>query len=159
MARRRQSGWYCTTCGALYSTPGVGLITCQRCGTLGLRGFRRIPRRVGCPEPGCKFQGWDDGGVNDDLGQHRRREHVGRLPRLHRLLSQARTYIDPEKHPEWEAAAMVPDSPHGGDRLTDSERLHVEVARHRQSWSERTKRADVRELVRILDRLAPKPTD
>lgn len=46
---------------------------------------------------------------------------------------------------------------HGGDRLTDSERLHVEVARHRRSWSERTKRADVQELVRIIDRLAPKP--
>lgn len=77
MAKVRQlkSGWYCTECGALYSNPGSGLITCQRCGHMGLRGFNRPPKRVTCPEEGCDFAGWDDGGVNDDLGRHLRREH------------------------------------------------------------------------------------
>lgn len=76
MARRSvDRGWYCTGCGALYRTPGYGLINCQRCGHLGLRGFDRLPCRVTCPVVGCDFKGWDDGGVNDDLGRHRRKAH------------------------------------------------------------------------------------
>jgi hypothetical protein len=71
-------GWYCSKCGALYSSPGAGLITCQTCGGLGLRGFARRPRRVECAD--CRWQGWDDGGVNDDLGRHRRREHSSPPP-------------------------------------------------------------------------------
>lgn len=67
--------WYCSNCGATYSSPGYGLITCQRCGHLGLRGCERKPVRVVCPVGGCDFTGWDDGGVNDDLGRHRRSAH------------------------------------------------------------------------------------
>ena len=68
-------GWYCPDCGARYSTLGHGLITCQRCGNLGLRGYARIPRRVNCPEH-PDWRGWDDGGINDDMPRHRRREHA-----------------------------------------------------------------------------------
>ena len=68
-------GYYCTECGACYSSPGWGLITCGRCGTIGLRGYNKRPRRVACPVEGCDFRGWDDGGVNDDLGRHNRRDH------------------------------------------------------------------------------------
>ncbi len=80
-------GWYCTNCGTLYRTlcprsrtgrsprPGSGIISCPRCGHLGLRGYERTPRRVFCPVEDCDFTGWDDGGVNDDLGRHERREH------------------------------------------------------------------------------------
>lgn len=77
MSRRRRSagGWYCTRCGATYATTGSGFITCQRCGSIGLRGFKRFPRRVSCDVPGCAFRGWDDGGVNDDLGIHKRIDH------------------------------------------------------------------------------------
>lgn len=67
-------GWYCDNCGALYRTLGGGIIVCQKCGHLGLRGYERRPRRVACRD--CEFTGWDDGGVNDDLGRHRRREHA-----------------------------------------------------------------------------------
>jgi hypothetical protein len=42
---------------------------------MGLRGFERRPRRVRCPAPDCEFRGWDDGGVNDDLGRHLRHDH------------------------------------------------------------------------------------
>lgn len=72
-------GWYCSSCGALYSHPGSGLITCQRCGSIGLRGFARRPREVTCPNDGCRWSGWDDGGTNPDLARHLRREH-GDLP-------------------------------------------------------------------------------
>lgn len=72
--RPARFGFYCTECGATYQTPGAGIITCHRCGHLGLRGFERPPIRVTCPK-GCDWQGWDDGGVNDDLGRHLRREH------------------------------------------------------------------------------------
>lgn len=73
--------FYCPECGAIQSL-GVGLINCRDCGSIGLRGFDKRPRRVRCPEDGCHFQGWDDGGVNDDLGRHRRWEHAanGRRP-------------------------------------------------------------------------------
>jgi hypothetical protein len=67
-------GWYCSDCGALYSSPGAGVITCQRCGGLGLRGFASRPRRVECVEHG--WRGWDDGGINDDLGRHHRQKHA-----------------------------------------------------------------------------------
>ena len=69
-----KGGWYCSNCGAVYSHPGSGFISCQRCGDLGLRGFARQPRRVGCAE--CDWHGWDDGGVNDDLGRHQRQQHL-----------------------------------------------------------------------------------
>lgn len=78
MARRRSvdtGGYYCPECGTVQPL-GEGFITCRRCGHIGLRGFDRLPRRVRCPEPDCDFQGWNDGGVNDDLGRHRRREHA-----------------------------------------------------------------------------------
>ena len=68
--RRIQHGWYCADCGALYAKLGYGAITCQRCGALGLRGFRKRPRTVVCPHQPCSWMGWDDGGVNDDLGRH-----------------------------------------------------------------------------------------
>lgn len=73
---RRTQGFYCSDCGALYSKPGSGRITCGRCGASGLRMFRKIPKRVRCDVESCRFEGWDDGGVNDDLGQHRRRAHA-----------------------------------------------------------------------------------
>jgi len=69
-------GWYCTECGARYGTLGSGRITCQRCGKLGLRGYDRTPFRVTCAEH-PDWRGWDDGGVNDDLALHQRRQHVG----------------------------------------------------------------------------------
>lgn len=71
-----KGGWYCTECGELYSHPGSGLITCQRCGRLGLRGFARRPFRVTCPHDGCTWSGWDDGGINRDLDHHLHREHA-----------------------------------------------------------------------------------
>lgn len=72
-------GWYCSGCGALYKTLGYGAIHCQVCGKLGLRGFDRKPQRVTCPVDTCDFTGWDDGGVNDDLPAHLRREHSDRI--------------------------------------------------------------------------------
>ncbi len=73
--RRVQHGFYCSSCGALYATLGSGLITCQRCGAIGLRGFRKRPMRVSCAVAGCSFTGWDDGGINNDLPQHLRLAH------------------------------------------------------------------------------------
>ena len=79
--RRVQHGWYCSDCGALYRTLGSGHIVCQKCGHSGLRGFRKRPQRVVCSfiiTAGCPWTGWDDGGVNDDLGQHLRlTQHKG----------------------------------------------------------------------------------
>lgn len=69
-------GFYCTKCGAVTRYLPAGLVTCWGCGGLGLRGYDRTPRRVSCPHEGCDFEGWDDGGVNDDLGRHHRRVHV-----------------------------------------------------------------------------------
>jgi len=70
-----EQGWYCPKCGACYRTLGSGLIVCQKCGGAGLRGFDRPPMPTICPVTGCEWKGWDDGGINDDLGMHRRREH------------------------------------------------------------------------------------
>lgn len=78
-------GWYCTDCGARYSRPGAGIIYCQRCGKLGLRGYDRVPKRVTCPH-GCGIVGWDDGDVNDDLGNHLRREHRGETPTVDEMV-------------------------------------------------------------------------
>lgn len=75
--RRRAigGGFYCSTCGAIHlSLPG-GLVTCRRCGGLGLRGYDRTPRRLTCPVHPA-WRGWDDGGVNDDLGRHQRDAHA-----------------------------------------------------------------------------------
>lgn len=68
-----KGGYYCTKCGTCYSTPGSGMIVCQACGGIGLRGYSRRPRKVACPRGECDWTGWDDGGVNDDLGRHTRR--------------------------------------------------------------------------------------
>lgn len=69
-------GYYCSQCGMVQPL-GEGLINCrnQSCGSIGLRGYERRPRRVWCEVDGCRFSGWDDGGVNDDIGRHMRREH------------------------------------------------------------------------------------
>lgn len=67
--------FYCSSCGAIQPL-GIGLINCRGCGHLGLRGFNKRPIRVTCSIERCRFIGWDDGGVNDDLGQHMRREHT-----------------------------------------------------------------------------------
>lgn len=64
---------YCRHCGRTQAL-GCGFITCRYCGSLGLREYERRPRRVICPR-GCGWSGWDDGGVNDDLGRHLRRDH------------------------------------------------------------------------------------
>lgn len=78
--RRREQGRYCPDCGALYALLGSGYTTeyttCQKCGRLGLRGFDKRPIRVGCSVADCDFVGWDDGGVNDDLDRHMRRDHA-----------------------------------------------------------------------------------
>ena len=66
-------GYYCTNCGCCFRTPGSGVIACGQCGHLGLRGYRRQPRRIRCPYGDCDWSGWDDGGINDDLGRHVRR--------------------------------------------------------------------------------------
>lgn len=71
----RRGGFYCSGCGACFTTAGWGVITCQKCGQLGLRQFTKMPRSVTCPKAECDWRGWDDGGVNDDLGRHLRREH------------------------------------------------------------------------------------
>lgn len=67
--------YYCRKCGAMTARLPVGMVTCQACGGLGLRGCTTRPRRVRCPKDGCAFTGWDDGGVNPDLPTHMRREH------------------------------------------------------------------------------------
>jgi hypothetical protein len=71
-----RSGFYCSACGAMFNRCPEGIVTCARCGHLGLRCFDRPIRRVSCTVDGCTFTGFDDGGVNDDLGRHRRREHA-----------------------------------------------------------------------------------
>ncbi len=69
------SGHYCPKCGTLHSRLPAGFVTCGRCGALGLRGYDGSrPKRVKCPL-GCSWSGWDDGGVNDDVGRHLRRDH------------------------------------------------------------------------------------
>lgn len=75
--RRATGGWYCTECGwTTLRLPG-GAIHCGACGKLGLRGFHRhYPYRIRCAVEGCSWQGWDDGGVNNDIGEHMRREHA-----------------------------------------------------------------------------------
>lgn len=67
-------GWYCPACGAICAALPSGLVTCSRCGNLGLRGFDRHPQPVHCGEH-PDWRGWDDGGVNDDLGRHLRQAH------------------------------------------------------------------------------------
>jgi DNA-directed RNA polymerase subunit RPC12/RpoP len=69
-------GYYCSACGAITHRLPAGMVTCHQCGHLGLRGYDRRPRRVSCPVDGCNWIGWDDGGVNDDLGAHTRRDHA-----------------------------------------------------------------------------------
>jgi hypothetical protein len=66
--------FYCADCGEIQPV-GEGFINCRHCGRLGLRGFNRRPIRVSCPQEGCHWTGWDDGGVNDELPGHLRREH------------------------------------------------------------------------------------
>ena len=34
-----RGGWYCTECGTVVTRLPAGLVTCQRCGALGLVGF------------------------------------------------------------------------------------------------------------------------
>lgn len=68
-------GWYCPDCGATYTQLPVGAVHCRRCNNLGLRGFDRRPKRVTCPDH-PDWRGWDDGGVNDDLPRHVRRDHA-----------------------------------------------------------------------------------
>lgn len=79
MGRRtvRDQGFYCSTCGMVQPL-GEGFITCRNssCSGIGLRGYDRRPRRVWCEVVGCRFSGWDDGGVNDDIGRHMRRDHA-----------------------------------------------------------------------------------
>ena len=83
------SGFYCSECGTMQHL-GSGLITCRRCGKIGLRGFADPPRRVVCPHEGCDWTGWDDGEVNDDLKVHLRREHDTRPEPEWRLTDRAR---------------------------------------------------------------------
>jgi hypothetical protein len=99
MTRRSAGGWYCTDCGSCFSNPGSGLISCSVCGKLGLRGFHgRRPRRVNCPVEGCSFEGWDDGGINDDLGYHQRTSHKEPLPADSGSKNQGATVNSPSDH-------------------------------------------------------------
>jgi hypothetical protein len=75
MPRVTSSGWYCPDCGTKYWHLPEGFVTCAGCGGIGLRGFEGHLRPAKCSEH-PSWQGWDDGGVNDDLGAHRRREHA-----------------------------------------------------------------------------------
>lgn len=68
-------GFYCSACGATTNTLPDGFVTCGQCGHLGLRGYEKRPVRVHCTALDCGWTGWDDGGVNDDLDRHLRREH------------------------------------------------------------------------------------
>jgi len=70
-----RGGWYCADCGAMPFVLPSGLVTCPHCGGLGLRGYERRPRRLICDDHPA-WRGWDDGGVNDDLGRHRRQQHT-----------------------------------------------------------------------------------
>lgn len=74
MSAIRGGGFYCSACGAVQGLGSGGIISCRNCGHLGLRGYSVLPRRVRCADPDCDWRGWDDGGVNDDLGRHER-EH------------------------------------------------------------------------------------
>jgi hypothetical protein len=74
--RPRARGWYCPECGARPFVLSSGLVTCPHCGSLGLRGYERLPLRITC-EDHDEWRGWDDGGVNDDLARHRRLSHEG----------------------------------------------------------------------------------
>jgi hypothetical protein len=74
--RARRGGWYCSGCGTCHDTLPAGFVTCRRCGHLGLRGYCNYgPVGLACGFPGCEWQGWDDGGVNDDAGRHLRLAH------------------------------------------------------------------------------------
>jgi len=58
-------GFYCKRCGATYRQLPSGLVTCQRCGEMGLFGYENArPVRVPCLVEGCSEKVWDDGGVN-----------------------------------------------------------------------------------------------
>lgn len=62
------------------------------------------------------------------------------IARLHKLVAEARCYIDPEKHVEWEAAAFAETEP--CDRLFDeNERLRALVAQQREECDEARARA------------------
>lgn len=72
----RHGGWYCDDCGVLALGLPSGMVNCRSCGGIGLRGYDNArPRRLTCPDHPT-WRGWDDGGVNDDIGRHRREAHV-----------------------------------------------------------------------------------
>lgn len=67
--------WYCTTCGWMTLALPSGEVRCLKCNKLGLRGSEARPMEIACPFDGCDWSGWDDGGINDDLGKHLRSCH------------------------------------------------------------------------------------
>lgn len=73
---RACGGWYCTHCGARHDVLPAGIVSCRICGSIGLRGYsNQAPVPLACGFPGCEWRGWDDGGVNDDAGNHLRSIH------------------------------------------------------------------------------------
>lgn len=69
--------WYCTMCGWATLTLPSGEVRCIKCNGLGLRGSEARPIRITCPFERCEWSGWDDGGINNDLGRHLRTDHFG----------------------------------------------------------------------------------
>ena len=59
---RGQGGWYCDQCGYITRSLPSGMVTCSRCGSLGLMGFTgAAPRKMPCLEGGCPHLVWFDG--------------------------------------------------------------------------------------------------
>lgn len=71
-----RGGWYCTECGTCHDVLPEGAVRCRVCGGIGLRGYaNQRPIRLACGVLGCEWIGWDDGGINDDAGNHLRSTH------------------------------------------------------------------------------------
>lgn len=80
MSARRNlpGGWYCRDCGWTTTQLPSGMVTCGRCGALGLNGFDNDrPEHVKCGLDGCLQLVWIDG-VEPRKWQHKR--HAVRVP-------------------------------------------------------------------------------
>ena len=76
-----KGGWYCSDCGWTTQKLPSGMVTCARCGALGLRGFANArPKRVPCTVEGCGRFVWNDGGVNPIRSQHLWERHMVATP-------------------------------------------------------------------------------
>lgn len=111
MESAQQGGYYCSDCGTCHATLPDGIVTCRMCGHLGLRGYWNIMLiGLACGFSGCEWRGWDDGGVNDDAGEHLREAHPEALLTARFVSRKSWAVFDAEGMKVW------PEAPNGWSR-------------------------------------------